>query len=107
MSQSILRTKLSSGSSLETSFTNIPPFPTDVPTAPLVRLSLSRLRSYDKEESERLFTACKELGFFYLDLSSDDAGEQVLSEADQLFNVGEKLFEIGREELGKYDYSGQ
>lgn len=89
------------------SFPNIPPFPTDVPTVPLLRISLSKLRAGDKEESARLFSASKALGFFYLDLRADGKGEQILEEADELFQVGEELFEAGREQLAKYDYSAQ
>jgi non-haem dioxygenase in morphine synthesis N-terminal len=111
MSQTIPQTQPSStpqqSSLLETSFPNIPRFPINVPTAPLIRLSLARLRNHDKDESARLFNASKDLGFFYLDLRSDNAGEQILSEADSLFHVGEELFEIGRGELDKYDYSDQ
>jgi isopenicillin N synthase-like dioxygenase len=87
------------------SFPNIPPFPTTIPTAPLLRLSLSALRAHDVAESARLFSASKALGFFYLDLRNDPQGSQILSEADELFKVGEELFELGREELSKYDYS--
>jgi isopenicillin N synthase-like dioxygenase len=92
---------------LDTTFPNIPPFPTTVPTAPLLRLSLSALCAHDAAESARLFSASKALGFFYLDLRNDPQGSQILSEADELFRVGEELFELGREELSKYDYSEQ
>jgi hypothetical protein len=92
---------------LEEAFLNIPPFPSTVPTAPLLRISLSRLRANDAPESARLFSASKALGFFYLDLRSDEKGQQILSEADTLFDIGEELFELGREELGRYDYSAQ
>lgn len=89
------------------SFPGLPPFPTAVPTAPLLRISLSRLCAGDKEESARLFSASQALGFFYLDLRNDPQGSEILSEADELFKVGEELFELGREELSKYDYSEQ
>jgi hypothetical protein len=92
--------------SLSSSSPNIPPFPIDIPTAPLVRLSLAKLRS-DKAESDRLFTASQNLGFFYLDLRDDHQGEELLSEAEQLFKVGEELYELGREELAKYNYKNQ
>jgi hypothetical protein len=92
---------------LETTFPNIPPFPTHVPTAPLLRLSLSALRAHDAAESARLFSVSKALGFFYLDLRNDPQGSQILSEADDLFKLGEEVFELGREELSKYDYSEQ
>jgi hypothetical protein len=83
----------------------IPPFPDDIPTAPLLALSLASLRT-SPSESAALYTASKELGFFYLDLRGDALGETLLSESDQLFGVGEALFEEGAEELGKFDYSG-
>ena len=54
----------------EESFTGLPPFPGDVPTAPLLRLSLSKLLAHDAEEEDRLWKACCDLGFFYLDLRS-------------------------------------
>ena len=49
-------------------FDDIPPFPTDVPTAPLLRISLAKLLAHDVAEEEALFVACRDLGFFYLDL---------------------------------------
>ncbi|CAD0112866.1 unnamed protein product [Aureobasidium uvarum] len=50
------------------SFLELPTFPEDVPTAPLLRISLSRLSKSDPEEISKLWKACCELGFFYLDL---------------------------------------
>jgi hypothetical protein len=50
------------------SFTDLPPFPEDVSTAPLLRISLSKLTQGDSDEIDRLWKACRELGFFYLDL---------------------------------------
>lgn len=49
-------------------FDDIPPFPNDVPLAPLLRISLRKLISGEKDEIDRLWEACCELGFFYLDL---------------------------------------
>ena len=86
------------------SFPNLLPFPDDVLTAPLHRLSLSSLRT-SPDESVRLFDASKELGFFYLDLRSDSAGEELLKESSELFELAPKLFGLGREELSKFDYS--
>ena len=84
-----------------------PPFPNDVPTAPLLRLSLKNLLKNDPEESNRFFQACKDLGFFYLDLRGTSIGESILSDADRLFDVGEQLFELDLEEKQKYDFSAQ
>ena len=57
------------------SFPLLPPFPLDILTAPLHRLSLANLRS-SPDESNRLFSAAKDLGFFYLDLRGDPLGER-------------------------------
>lgn len=87
-------------------FPDLPPFPTDIPTAPLHRLSLTALRE-DGPESDRFFAASKELGFFYLDLRGDREGEELLKCSNELFALGPKLFDLGREELIKYDYKSQ
>lgn len=87
-------------------FPGLPPFPSDIPTAPLHRLSLAALRS-DSAESERLFQASKDLGFFYLDLRGDTEGEEILKEADQFFELAPEFYDLGREELSKYDYKSR
>ncbi|TVY14307.1 Oxidoreductase vrtI [Lachnellula arida] len=92
---------------LETlAFPNIPPFPSDTPTAPLHRLSLSTLRS-DPAESARLFQSSQDLGFFYLDLRGDVEGEKLLKEADRLFELAPEFYELGRDELSKFDYKSR
>ena len=84
-----------------------PPFPNNVPIAPLLRLSLEKLLKNDTQESARFFQACKELGFFYLDLRGTPAGESLLDDANRLFDIGEHLFELDLEEKQKYDFSAQ
>lgn len=87
-------------------FPDLPPFPSDIPIAPLHRLVLSKLRN-DPAESERLFSSSKDLGFFYLDLRQDQDGEVLLREAEGLFGLAPALYDLGREELQKYDYKAQ
>lgn len=88
-------------------FPGIPLFPDDVPTAPLLRLSLKNLLAEDEGEIQKLSKACEEIGFFYLDIS--DAGEatNILEYADKLFEIGADLFELPLEEKRKYDFSAQ
>jgi isopenicillin N synthase-like dioxygenase len=86
-------------------FLGIPPFPEDVPTAPLLRLSSAKLLAGDPAEYQRLFQASLDIGFFYLDLSDTKQGSSLLSDADNLFQVGERLFELTLEEKRKYDFS--
>lgn len=66
---------------MEMNFSNLPPFPEDVPTAPLLRISLSKLNQGDLEETGKLWKACCELGFFYLDLrgASDSPNSHPMS----------------------------
>ncbi|KAJ5690370.1 hypothetical protein N7462_004762 [Penicillium macrosclerotiorum] len=90
-----------------TEFPGLPPFPDDVPIAPLLRLSLAKLLSGDTAECERLYEASVEIGFFYLDLQDSEHGISLLGDADDLFGVGERLFELSLEEKKKYDFSTQ
>lgn len=88
-------------------FPGLPPFPEDVPTAPLLRLSLGKLLAGDPTEYERLFSASVDIGFFYLDLQDSEHGTSLLKDADDLFQLGERLFELPLEEKKKYDFSAQ
>ncbi|KAK5947565.1 hypothetical protein PMZ80_001718 [Knufia obscura] len=81
---------------------SLPPFPDDVPTAPLLALSLAKLQNNDPEEINRLIRACEDLGFFYLDLQGP--GDGILDDADKLFKVGEELYDLPLEEKQKYDF---
>ena len=80
----------------------IPAFPDDVPTAPLLRLSYAKLLERDPVEVSRFVRACEDLGFLYLDLSGP--GDRILAEAEKLFVLGRKLFELPLEEKRKYDF---
>ncbi|OQO06912.1 hypothetical protein B0A48_07478 [Cryoendolithus antarcticus] len=105
-------------------YPNLPPFPSDIPTAPLLRISLSKLLSNDLTEITNLWNASRDLGFFYLDLRSpapsttkrdsahepsecDIDGSALLSSAEKLFSLGEKLFQLPTEEKLKYDFKDQ
>ncbi|KAF2764018.1 Clavaminate synthase-like protein [Teratosphaeria nubilosa] len=99
-------------------FHDLPPFSENVPTAPLLRLSLKKLVNGDEAEQERLWRACCDVGFFYLDLrggrtnkrdsvnsaSEEDVdGDALLGHADELFELGNTLFDLQFEEKQKYD----
>ncbi|GLA07250.1 hypothetical protein AnigIFM60653_008205 [Aspergillus niger] len=86
---------------------NLPPFPSDVPTAPLLRLSLSKLQAHDITETHNLLQACKDIGFFYLDLRDSNEGTNLLNNADKLFPIGERLFDLPLDEKKKYDLASQ
>jgi hypothetical protein len=94
----------------ELTFTHLPPFPTDVPTAPLLRISLKNLVEGDEDEINKVWKASRELGFFYLDLrdaSSADGqinGPALLKDVDALFSLGENVFDLSTAEKNKYDF---
>lgn len=87
---------------LSASFADLPSFSDNIPTAPLLRISLSKLLASDAEEQERCWKACQELGFFYLDLRGHD-GEALLADADQLFQLMQSFYDLPISEKVKYD----
>lgn len=91
----------------QSQFSGLPPFPDDVPTAPLLRLSLKALLAGNETEIERLSKACEDIGFFYLDMRDAGTLTQILEDADKLFEIGAGLFELPLEEKKKYDFSSQ
>ena len=96
----------------EHNFPGIPPFPTSVPLAPLHRISLSKLLEHDTEEENRLWQACCDIGFFYLDLRTGNVDapdevdtSQILRLVDNLFQLEESFFDLPLEEKIKYDFA--
>ncbi|KAG9201254.1 hypothetical protein G6514_005985 [Epicoccum nigrum] len=90
--------------SQEEGFASLPPFPSTVPTAPLFRISLAKLTSQDEAEQERCWQACRELGFFYLDLRGCTPGCALLSDADALFELMRVFYALPVGEKVKYDF---
>ncbi|GAM85977.1 hypothetical protein ANO11243_039870 [Dothideomycetidae sp. 11243] len=90
-------------------FPDLPSFPEDVPTVPLLRLSLSKLENGDHTETERFWKASCELGFYYLDLTPDEShsannGDKNTSQrpridAKQLLHDVNELFEISKDDI--------
>lgn len=80
-------------------------FPDNVPTAPLVTVSLDKLVSGDEQEKERLFDASKSLGFSYLDLQHCTDGETLLKGSDDMFDLNEKFCDLPIGEKRKYDFA--
>ncbi|KAI4846582.1 Clavaminate synthase-like protein [Aureobasidium sp. EXF-8845] len=76
------------------SFLDLPPFPEDIPTAPLLRISLSKLTRGDQGEIDKLWEACCELGFFYLDLRNASTSPNNIPKASSVNDLAEKHFEV-------------
>lgn len=79
-------------------FDKNPGFPSDVPVANLQRISLAGLKANEKSASEALWKACTTAGFFLLELEDDSTGKGILNDVDELFEMGEKLFDLPFEE---------
>ncbi|KAH8929972.1 Clavaminate synthase-like protein [Atractiella rhizophila] len=87
-------------------FPDIPPFPIDVPTAPLVRFSLPSLsaNAQDADVLAELFDVCKKIGFFYLDLRGSDDGERLLKVVDKMWEVGNMAFALEEDVKKQFDF---
>jgi isopenicillin N synthase-like dioxygenase len=72
----------------------LPPFPNNVKTAPLVSVKFEVLQKGDREASATVFNACKELGFFYLDLFGSELGENIVAEAEKLNKFQQQFFDL-------------
>ena len=94
-------------------FSDLPPFPDNIPTAPLLRISLKKLLDQDTSEVDKVWKASQELGFFYLDLrdavsaSTSIDGPAFLEDVNALFSLGERLFALPVPEKQKYDFADQ
>ncbi|CAK4031221.1 related to oxidoreductase, 2OG-Fe(II) oxygenase family [Lecanosticta acicola] len=86
-----------------------PAFPDspNFPTIDLQTISLSKLQQNDANEQDRVLKACKDWGFFYLDLSNSQDGSTISSGADDLCRVAEKVFQLPLEEKMKYGPQGK
>jgi len=101
-------------------FPDIPPFSKGVPTAPLLRISLSKLANGDIKEQDRLWEACCDIGFFYLDMRMNDSpvnvddvkeneidGDAILKEKDQLFDLMKVIYALPKDEKEKYNRTAE
>ncbi|TKX23451.1 hypothetical protein C1H76_4520 [Elsinoe australis] len=147
--------RLDASEARQLEFPDLPPFPEDVTTAPLLRIKLGKLLKGDESEIDRLWKASCELGFFYLDLRPDTAttngfkspeseelsqnvwgdsapatptksentnglsngrsktlevqvdSEKLLGNVDELFKIGEQVFDLPVSEKIKYDFKAK
>lgn len=86
-----------------------PPFPDspEFPTIDLETISLAKLQNGDPSELDRVFEACKNWGFFYLELPGCEQGETIANGADDICRVAEKMFHLPLDEKLKYEYQGK
>ncbi|PYH99981.1 oxidoreductase [Aspergillus ellipticus CBS 707.79] len=86
-------------------FDQCPPFPSDVPRADIPTLSFRALQNNSAVESEKLFNACQEFGFFLLNLTDSEAGEQLLQNAGAMIDLTTTTMGLDRQILDKYAYN--
>ena len=79
-----------------------PPFPDNVPTCDLSKLSYAKLLAYDPAESDELFRACKETGSFLLDLGCTTEGASLLKDAEGVLQVDREFGALDNLEKSKY-----
>ena len=82
-------------------FSMLPPFP-DVPTADIPKFSLSKLSSDDSTYAHEVFKTCCTTGFFLLDMSGEEIGDDVIKEIDEIVNISMKVFDLNIEEKRRY-----
>ncbi|TGO13425.1 hypothetical protein BTUL_0070g00550 [Botrytis tulipae] len=85
-------------------FDQYPELSADLNVASIPRISLDQLKNIVNEESERLFQACPESGFFLLELRNGDQGETLLGDAEKLFVIASLTLSLDHEVLKEYAY---
>lgn len=88
----------------EQHFAQVPPFPSDIPLVPLPRISLQKLQDGNSKETSLLYEACREWGFFLLNLADAPAGKSVLDEAEKMFGLVSDTFALDQDTLDQYAY---
>lgn len=83
-------------------FAKVPPFPDEVATMPMHTVSLACLNRGHDESARQMLSACRELGFFLLDLHGDDLGEMMIREIDHLFSVSQDIFDLSEDVKQRY-----
>lgn len=87
---------------MKSSLDSLPPFPDNLPTAPIAEISSRKLFDGDLEEGKKVLEACQTYGFFYLDLTDSPEGENLIDEAEQLLDLSKEAFKAPVDEKMKY-----
>ncbi|KAJ5611874.1 hypothetical protein N7528_008979 [Penicillium herquei] len=85
-------------------FSQVPPFPSDRHLVALPKVSLQKLHNTAAEESQLLFEACQNWGFFLLDLQDSEKGKELLGLAEKMFDLANKTFDLDQSVLDSYAY---
>lgn len=75
------------------SLSSLPPFPSNLPHAPIARISSADLLSSSSASATAaVLQACQTYGFFYLDLRDSPLGRALVAEAEQLLSLAKESF---------------
>jgi hypothetical protein len=80
-------------------FSKIPEFPSDVSVINIPTISFENLKKGIEQDSEDVFEASREYGFFLLDLRNSEEGERLLKDAEKMFDLIAATFDLGPEVL--------
>lgn len=67
------------------------PFPNNVPTIELEKISIAKLLSDDQSECHKIFEICGSTGFFYLNMMDHPKGRQLWEDACHACRVGKQV----------------
>ncbi|KAI0637479.1 Clavaminate synthase-like protein [Trametes polyzona] len=81
--------------------TTFPPFPTGIPTHPLLVVDYQLLQKGDENEVNKLWKAAKELGFWYLE------NHGVEAEVEAMFEMGKQTLALPLEEKKQFEQGDQ
>jgi isopenicillin N synthase-like dioxygenase len=85
-----------------TLISDLPPFPSDVPCAPIARIHLEKILNDDPAATSAVYEACRTHGFFYLDLQSTSLGDTLIKESENLLEVSASAFDHPTEEKAQH-----
>ena len=80
----------------------LPPFPEDLPTAPISNISFAKILAKDAAEAKKVLEACRTHGFLYLDLQSCPEGQALVKESELLLKIAKGFFTSPLEEKRKF-----
>ncbi|KAF2404641.1 Clavaminate synthase-like protein, partial [Trichodelitschia bisporula] len=76
----------------------LPPFPSNLPTAPIAEISSQALFTHDPTAISALLEACTTHGFFYLDLRDSPSGRSLLTQSLSLLSLAQTAFALPLDE---------
>jgi hypothetical protein len=85
-------------------FSRCPEFPSHLKLANVPTVSFSKLQNESASESEKLFEACTGHGFFLMDLRDSEDGEELLKDAETMFDMTAESLTLGSKILSQYEY---